>query len=91
MEALSILEQKITALLDSKRQDLEQIKLLRSDMEKVCQENLQLRDSLEKIETTLLSRHENFEELAVERSRAKTMVDDLIKSIDLLIEAENHQ
>ncbi len=91
MEALSILEQKIAALFESKRQDIERMKQLRDESEKLRQENMQLRESLEKLENTLLARHENYEELTQERASAKTIIDSLIKSIDLLIEAESHQ
>lgn len=91
MEALTILEQKVAALIESKRSDVERVHALLEELSKVKNENIQLRESLDKLENTLLSRHESFEELTQERMLTKTVVDDLIKSIDMLIEAESHQ
>ena len=91
MEALTILEQKVAALIESKRSDVERRHLLLEELSQVKNENLQLRESLDTSENTLLSRHESFEELTQERMITKTVVDDLIKSIDMLIEAESQQ
>ena len=91
MEALTILEQKVAALIESKRSDVERMHLLLEELSQVKNENLQLRESLDTLENTLLSRHESFEELTQERMITKTVVDDLIKSIDMLIEAESQQ
>lgn len=91
MEVLTILEQKVAALIESKRSDVERIHMLLEELSQVKNENLQLRESLDKLENTLLSRHESFEELTQERMLTKAVVDDLIKSIDMLIEAESHQ
>lgn len=77
MEALNILEQKIASLIESKKTDQTLIKDLRAEVSLVKEENIQLKDQLEKLENSLLVHHQT-----------KMVVDDLIKSIDLLVEQE---
>lgn len=91
MEALAILEQKVAALIEGKRSDRHQILLLSEELSHVKSENSRLRENLNALENTLLTRHETFEELSQERQFTKAVVDELIKNIDLLIEAEPQQ
>lgn len=61
------------------------------DLSKLLEENEQLRQQIEKLEDTLLVRHQSIEGLNQERELAKMAVDDLIKSIDILVEHESHE
>ena len=78
MEALNVLEQKIANLIESKKQDLDIIKTLQK-------ENLKLKEQCEKLEDSLLTREEESTEKLEELNM---VVDDLIKSIDLLVGQE---
>ncbi len=109
MEQLGVLEKKLMLLIESKKQDVQRIADLASEVdqlkeEKVVlsdqfaqekemvlhfqEENTSLRSQIEKLEDTLLVRHQNVEGLNQERELTKMAVDDLIKSIDVLFEAE---
>lgn len=55
---------------------------------RLYEENTSLRTQVEKLEDALLVRHQSVEGLNQERELTKMAVDDLIKSIDILIEAE---
>ena len=46
---------------------------------------------IEKLEDSLLTRHQNIEELSTERELTKMAVDDLIKSIDTIVNREHEQ
>lgn len=81
MEVLNVLEKKIAGLI-------ELIKELKAENAKLAEQNAQLKQQLEVLENSVLSRHQNLEELGQERALTKLMVDDLIKNIDLLIEQE---
>ena len=85
MEALNVLEQKIASLIESKKQDLELIKQLKSDLACAHQENMKLKEQSEKLEDSLLTRQEESTEKLEELNM---VVDDLIKSIDLLVGQE---
>lgn len=89
MEGLQVLEQKIAALIESKRQDLGIIASLKAENTRLAAENTQLKEQADKIEHTMLSNHQGFESLHQERELTKMVVDDLIKSIDILV--EQHQ
>lgn len=91
MEALSLLERKIASLIESKKQDLEAITKLREENKQLCAENMQLKEQLEKVETSILMRHQNLEELNQEKALVKMVVDDLIKNIDQLVLEESGQ
>lgn len=91
MEALQILEQKIATLIESKRRDIGIISDLKDKNDNLHKEIIQLKDQLEKIENSLLLRHQNIEELNQERELTKMAVDDLIKSIVLLVDQEPQQ
>lgn len=84
MEVLNILEKKIAGLI-------ELIKDLKVEKALLAEENLELREKLEKIESSLLLREQNAEERSQEIVLTKMVVDDLIKSIDLLVEQEPQQ
>ncbi len=61
---------------------------LRGEVGLLKEENQQLRLQAEKLEEALLARHQSLEGLSQERELTKMAVDDLIKSIDVLIEPE---
>lgn len=77
MEVLNVLEKKIANLI-------ELIKELRLENSTLVENNLQLKDQIEKLQASLLERPE---EIAL----TKAAVDDLIKNIDFLIEHEQEQ
>jgi dynactin complex subunit len=92
MDALNLLEQKIATLIESKKQDLAIIKESKSLVLQLQEENARLKDQLEKLENSLLVRHQSeVEELQHERVLTKMVLDDLIKSIDLLVEQDPQQ
>jgi hypothetical protein len=59
-----------------------------SEIAKIMEEGNLLRSQIEKLENTLLVRHQNSEQ---ERELTKMAVDDLIKSIDIVVEHEQQQ
>lgn len=75
-ECLTLREQ-----LDNAHNDL-------GELEAMKEENFRLQSQIEKMEETLLARHQNIEGLNQERELTKMAVDDLIRSIDILIEPE---
>lgn len=83
MEVLNVLEKKIASLI-------EMIKELKAEKALLLDENATLKEKLEKIESSILLREQNVEERSQEIVLTKMIVDDLIKSIDLLVE-EQHQ
>lgn len=116
MEQLSVLEKKLTALIESKKNDLGKIQELSFEIEQLKEENAKLRDQIiaheasataelqqvqeenatlrahvEKLEDTLLVRHQNIEAMNQERELAKMAVEDLIKDIDLIVGNEQQQ
>ena len=84
MEALSVLEKKIAALV-------EMIHELREEKSKLVEQNEQLMAKLEHTQDAFLTDNERLEKLNQERALTKTVVDDLIRSIDLLVENEKRQ
>ena len=81
MEVLNVLEKKIASLIDM-------IKELKSEKALLIEENLMLREKLDNFESSLLTREKNVEERDQEIVLTKMVVDDLIKSIDLLVEEQ---
>ena len=80
MEILSALEKKIEGLV-------ELIRALREENSKVSKENQELQIKMSQLEEALLKESGRIElELSEERSTTRRVVDDLIKSIDSLIE-----
>lgn len=84
MEALNILEKKIASLI-------ELIKELKTENAKLAEETAQLLAQLKGIEGTATSDAKQVDELNQEKTFTKLAVDELISSIDLLIESENQQ
>ncbi len=84
MELLSVLEKKIVALAGVVQQ-------LKQENSQLREENAQLGAKLEMMESSLLVDSERIEKLNEERVLTKTVVDDLIRSIDLLVENEKQQ
>lgn len=81
MEVLNVLEKKIASLI-------EMIKELKAEKAQLLEENLELKQKVENFESSLLSRDKNVEERDQEIVLTKMVVDDLIKSIDLLVEEQ---
>lgn len=81
LEKLNILEGKIVKLIELLKQEKELCSQL-------AQENEELKAKAEVIENSLLSNKQNFDEINQERALTKMMVDDLIGSIDRLIEVK---
>lgn len=81
MEILNVLEKKIASLI-------EMIKELKAEKALLVEENIELKQKLESFESSLLSKDKNVEERTQEIVLTKMVVDDLIKSIDLLVEEQ---
>lgn len=81
MEVLNVLEKKIASLI-------EMIKELKAEKAQLIEENIELKQKLESFESSLLSREKHVEERNQEIVLTKMVVDDLIKSIDLLVEEQ---
>ncbi len=78
METLAILEERITALIQS-------IKELKSENVALSKEKDQLLHHIEKIENSLLKNDKSVEELNQEKQATKQVVDSLITSIEGLL------
>lgn len=103
MEVLLILEEKIKALVamfkDIKNQYSElqsrydslkmEIVELKAENAKLVEGNAQLTFQLNTIESSILKETGHVLELTEERSMTRLVLDDLIKSIDLIVENEN--
>lgn len=81
IEMLNVLEKKILSLV-------EVLKAEREITAKVTEEKDQLAARLEMLENSLLKGTQNIEELNQERVLTKMVVDELITSIDKLVENE---
>lgn len=81
METLNTLEQKVVSLIT-------RIKELKAENEQLLNENTQLLAKIEMMEKSILSETKRTEELDQEKALTKLVVDDLIKSIDMLVEKE---
>ena len=84
MEVLSVLEKKIEALVGVVHE-------LKKEKARLVEENTKLISKLEMLENSLLADGEHIEKLNQERALTKTVVDDLIRSIDLLVETEKQR
>lgn len=80
MEVLAVLEKKVADLV-------ERLNAMRTENDALKAENKQLKSRLEQLEVLSLSRTEQDEQ---EREVTKTMVDSLIRSIDAVVEREQH-
>lgn len=83
MEILSVLEKKVVSLIDT-------IKQLKAENDRLVNENSQLSERLLMMEGAVHEDAKRVEELDQEKALTKMVVDDLIKSIDSLIESEKH-
>lgn len=83
METLSILEKKVVSLIDT-------IKQLKAENDRLVEENAQLAERVIMLEGAVHADAKRTEELDQEKALTKMVVDDLIKSIDSLIESEKH-
>lgn len=81
MEVLNVLEKKVTSLI-------ELIKSLKADKIALEEENCLLRSKLENLENTMLVQEKREKDWNQEIELTKMAVDDLIKSIDILVEQE---
>jgi len=81
---LDILEQKVSSLIELARE-------LKQENVRLVENIAQLTAKLEKTEKTLLGGSERIEELDQERELTKNIVNDLIKSIDMLVESEKQR
>lgn len=76
---LSLLEEKVVRLVDM-------VKELKAKNESLLQENMSLQEQLEAMEKSFVSDTKDLEELSQEKVMTKMVVDDLIRSIDSLVE-----
>lgn len=76
---LALLEEKVVGLVDL-------VKDLRSEKAKLQEENESLKGQLKALETSLVSETKDLEELSQEKTMTKMAVDDLLRSIDDLID-----
>ena len=76
---LTLLEEKVIRLVDM-------IKNLKSANQSLQEENQMLKHQLMKVETSLVAETKDLEELSQEKMMTKMIVDDLIKSIDSLVD-----
>lgn len=102
MAVLSVLEQKIVALISlvaeykKKNKQLQAAKdkldatynELKIENAKLAEENAQLLAKLNSVENSLLKDTKQLEELREEEQLTKSMVEGLIKSIDALVEKQ---
>lgn len=81
---LEVLEQKVFSLIEIARE-------LKQENARLVENIAQLTAKLELAEKTLLGGNERIEELDQERELTKNIVNDLIKSIDMLVESEKQR
>lgn len=81
METLSVLEKKVVSLIDIIRQ-------LKAENARLAEENTQLVTKLTLMQGVVHDDAKRVEELDQEKALTKMVVDDLIKSIDSLVEGE---
>jgi regulator of replication initiation timing len=96
MDALKIFEEKLVKLAE-KIKDLlaensqlaEEAKELRTENSNLAEENAQLAAKLSMLEKSLLDDSRRIDELRQEKELTRLVVDDLIKSIDSLVENQS--
>jgi len=103
MEVMLILEEKINTLIAKVKQAKEQYNALQSkydllknefaelkaENDMLSEANAQLTFQLNTIEKSVQKETVHVQELTEERSMTRSALDDLIKSIDLIVENEN--
>jgi regulator of replication initiation timing len=82
MDSLKVLEDKLSSLVGL-------VKDLKSENAKLAEENAQLSSKLAMLEKSLQGDAEYIQGLKEEKELTKMSVDDLIKSIDLLVENQS--
>lgn len=88
MEVLGVLEKKLADLVELAKRLKDKSEQLQEKNTALAQENVQLHERIETLETSLLN---DKEELYQEKELTKLVVDGLIKSIDSLVENEHSQ
>lgn len=102
MEVFTTLEEKVQVLiglaqelkLENKRlqleneSNLEEIKLLKADNAGLVEENLKVAAQLKAVEEAMIRENKLVDVLSQEKTATKLVVDDLIKSIETLVERE---
>lgn len=81
MDAFKLLEEKIVSLID-RINDLQHTKI---DLE---ERNIELQSKIKQLEETLMADVQRLDKLDQEKSITKLVVEDLIKSIDSLVEKQ---
>lgn len=81
VETLSVLEKKVVSLIDI-------IKQLKTENARLIEENEQLATKLTMMQSVVHNDAKRVEELDNEKALTKMVVDDLIKSIDSLVQDE---
>ena len=76
---LTLLEEKVVRLV-------EMVKTLKQANQSLQEENQMLKHQLMKTESSLVEETRDLEELSQEKMMARLLVDDLIKSIDSLVD-----
>ena len=76
---LTLLEEKVVRLV-------EMVKTLKQANQSLQEENQMLKHQLMKTESSLVEETKDLEELSQEKMMARLLVDDLIKSIDSLVD-----
>lgn len=84
MEVLNVLEKKIASLIELTR-------VLKAEKLALAEENLVLKEKMERLETSLLTQEQDAQEQSQEIVLTKMMVDDLIANIDQIINPEPQQ
>ena len=79
---LSLLEEKVIRLVDM-------VKQLKQANQTLEEENQMLKHQLMRAESSLVSEAKDLEELSQEKMMTKMILDDLIKSIDSLVEQKD--
>lgn len=82
MNTLKVLEEKVTTLIS-------RIKELEAENKILTADNTQLTAKLESMENAMLSDIQRIDALDQEKALTKMVVDDLISSIDSIVEGNN--
>lgn len=82
MDVLKILEEKLATLI-------ELVKELKTENAELAQDNAQLKMKLSMLEKSLQGDEQCLQELKQEKELTKLCVDDLIKSIEALVENQS--
>jgi len=100
---LSLLEEKVVRLVDLvqelkqakitlQKENLilqEEIQFMQKEVQELQEENQMLKHQLMRAENSLVSETKDLEELSQEKMMTKMIVDDLIRSIDSLVEQKD--